>query len=110
MKKHKDVPCIIYTYIYIIHDTSLCFFFLENFHQRNVLMIIAFGNYLYLSTTILLAINSILDVTTVKQEISRSPVDLRINLNFSSNTTSIVTDTTDSINHELLFTSLVNYY
>lgn len=94
----------------ILGDMSLCFLFLKNFHQHSVLMIIAFGDYLYLSTTILLAINSILDVTTVKQEISRSPVGLRINLNFSSNTTSIVTDTTDSINHELLFTSLVNYY
>lgn len=94
----------------ILGDTSLCFLFLKSFHQHSVLMIIAFGDYLYLSTTILLAINSILDVTTVKQEISRSPVGLRINLNFSSNTTSIVTDTTDSINHELLFTSLVNYY
>lgn len=64
-------------------------------------MIIAFQDYLYLSTTILLAINPILDITTVKQEISSSPVGLRINLNFSLNTASIVTDTTDSINHQL---------
>lgn len=69
--------------IYI--HTCLCSLFLKNFHV-NVLMIIAFQDCLYLSTTILLAINPVLDITSVKQEISSSPVGLRINLNFSLNT------------------------